>query len=80
LSKRRKEEVAHFTSWVLQPGFYITKGNGELFTRTFTTKTQGTVEAPIRFRTINSAKDGLSLAGEDCAILCVTVENFGWGE
>jgi len=81
---KKKGEVTEvhsgFTAWVLQPGFYIVKGSGEVFTRSFVTKTQGTVEAPIRFRTIQGAKDGLALAGDNCAILCVTVENFAWGE
>lgn len=82
MSKKKEGlEVAHgFTSWTLQPGFYIVRSNGELATRSFVTKAAGAVEAPIRFRTIQGAKDGLALAGEDCAILAVTVENFAWGE
>ena len=67
----------------LDSGFYIVDGNGVIKTREVA-RGKGAekvfVVEPIRFRTLAGAQDGLSLAGCDCAILCVTVDNFAWGE
>jgi len=69
----------------LDKGFYIVDGQGQVRTREVTKGKPGspercTVTEPIRFRTFNSALDGLALAGDNCAILGVTVDNFAWGE
>lgn len=68
---------------ILQPGFYVVNESGEVRTREVTRgkgDEKHTQEEPIRFRTLNGALDGLALAGCNCAVLCVTVENFAWGE
>ena len=70
---------------ILDKGFYIVDGNGAVRTREVTKGKPGsperaTVTEPIRFRTFGGALDGLALAGDNCAILGVTVDNFAWGE
>lgn len=77
MARRRKNIVT------LEAGFYIVNGAGcirsqEVFRGKAGERTL--VVEPIRFRTLGGAKDGLALAGEGHAILCVTVDNFAWGE
>jgi len=62
----------------LQPGFYLVDANGNIKTKMISSKKEE-IEVPVRLRTIATARDFAILVG-DCAVLCVVVENFAWGE
>jgi hypothetical protein len=68
---------------LLDKGFYIVDGSGQVRTKFSRRKGEDgkfvEVEEPIRARTIKSALDILSCC-QDSAVLCVTEDNFAWGE
>lgn len=80
------EEFVEFVPRTLEPGFYIVDSNGQLKSKDFRKRIKnedGTNEfvslnQPLRYRTIGTAKDVLSLL-DGCAILCVGENGFNWG-
>ena len=70
---------------ILEPGFYIVDGSGFIRTREAVKGKPGSpdrqvVTEAIRLRTIGGAKDVLACSTGGLGILCVTEENFSWGE
>jgi hypothetical protein len=83
MRKKRVQKEEKRQAMELQAGFYLVNGqDGSLVTRTVTKgkgEARETVEVPIRARTINSARELISLKGEGYAILCAPHDGFIWG-
>ena len=82
----QQELIEGVRGYALEPGFYIVDRLGNLRTKEIRKRVEVNgdrhfviIEEPIRFRTIAAAKDVLSVL-PDHACLCVTAENFAWGE